>query len=395
MVELLKRVRQLRTWKYRKGYFGVNGGMEMEFDSALWYYFCATDMDRVKAISSPKCAADALDKKRADYISDHTRIMRLFLHKKRWCEFNNIKWDFRETFSTAHYELFLKYLCNEDREKCKNITYGDMYCSKVNAFAYPDEKWGDFINVNVAIKYFSYFMLLALVEPLKYNIPNHIIKNALRIGLRTWLGCEALDFEMDPRGILPENVEKDIKDIIPFILVFISGHEFSHHLLGHCNKNNLRSIIMWGNNEKNSQKIYNTSQKEEFDADIGALEIPEYPDAVYEKVFECSLIWFLIIDLAEYAMNLINPGFFEGYQTHPNAMDRFKHIVKTASHPEHFSEQSYEIIIEWSAELKKFIEEDISENYGEVYDDELYGSGYLDAPNTEWRGKELIDRVDY
>ena len=63
----------------------------MEFDSALWYYFCATDMDRVKAISSPKCAADALDKKRADYISDHTRIMRLFLHKKRWCEFNNIK----------------------------------------------------------------------------------------------------------------------------------------------------------------------------------------------------------------------------------------------------------------------------------------------------------------
>ena len=46
-------------------------------------------------------------------------------------------------------------------------------------------------------------------------------------------------------------------------------------------------------------------------------------------------------------------------------------------------------------QLKKFINEDISENYGEVYDDELYGSVYLDLPNTEWRGKELIDRVDY
>ena len=123
----------------------------MKFDlEELWYCSFATDKDRVKAISNPKCAADALDKKRADYILEHTRIMRLFVHKRNWYEFNNIKWDFRETFSNAHYELFLEYLCYEDREKCKNITYGDMYCSKVNAFAYPDEKWGDFINVNVA-----------------------------------------------------------------------------------------------------------------------------------------------------------------------------------------------------------------------------------------------------
>ena len=26
---------------------------------------------------------------------------------------------------------------------------------------------------------------------------------------------------------------------------------------------------------------------------------------------------------------------------------------------------------------------------------EAYGSAYLDKPNTKWRGKELIDRVDY
>ena len=33
-----------------------------------------------------------------------------------------------------------------------------------------------------------------------------------------------------------------------------------------------------------------------------------------------------------------------------------------------------------------------SENF-EMY--EMYGSLYLAAPNTEWRGRELIDRVDY
>ena len=76
------------------------------------------------------------------------------------------------------------------------------------------------------------------------------------------------------------------------------------------------------------------------------------------------MLWYLIVDLVEYAMSLINPGFFEGYQTHPPAMDRFKHIIKTAKHTEHFSKQPYEKIIEWSAVLKKFIKEDISENYG-------------------------------
>lgn len=367
----------------------------MKIDPKLWYRSFATDKERVNAINNPKCAADALDKKRADYILDHTRIMRLFIHKERWCEINNIKWDFRDTFSKEHYEFFLEYLSDTDKERCKHITYGDMYCSKVNAFAYPDDKWGDFINVNVSIQFFCYFMLLALIEPLKYDIPMHIIKNSIRIGLRTWLGCESLDFEMDPRGILPKDIEKDINGIIPFILVFITGHEFAHHLLGHCNKNNLKSIIMWGNDEKNSQKIYNSSQKEEFDADLGSLEIPKYPDHVYEKVFESSLIWFLIVDLVEYAMNLINPGSFEGYQTHPIAMDRFKRIIKDAKHTKHFAEQPYKALIEWSTELKKFIKEDISENYGELYDDELYGSVYLDLPNTEWRGKELIDRVDY
>lgn len=367
----------------------------MEYDEKLWYFHFADDKDRIDAISNPKCALDLLDKKRADYILDHARIMRLFVHKKRWYKARNIEWDFRKTFSNAHYEFFLKYLSDENREKCKNITYGDMYCSKVNAFAYPDEKWGEFINLNISIKFFSYYMLLALLEPLKYNIPDHVSRNAIRIGLRTWLGCETLDFEMDPRGIVPTRVEEDINNIIPFILIFISGHEFAHHLLGHCNKNNLRSIVVWGKDEKNCQKIYNASQKEEFDADIGALEIPEYPENTYEHVFECALIWFLIVDLVEYAMNIINPAFYEGYRTHPAAIERFEHIINTAKHTKRFSEEPYERIIERSNELKKFIKEDISENYGEVYDDEVYGSVYLDLPNTEWRGRKLIDRVDY
>lgn len=76
-------------------------------------------------------------------------------------------------------------------------------------------------------------------------------------------------------------------------------------------------------------------------------------------------------------------------------MERFEYIVNNAHHSKHFSIHPYQKILDWSCELKKFIKEDISNNYGETYDDELYGSIYLDLPNTEWRGRELLDRVDY
>ena len=184
----------------------------MDNNLIYWYYPFADDEERVKSIIEPQSAADYLDKKRADYIIDHVRILRLFAHKKTWYEKRHLNWDFRNTFSNAHYEFFLNYLTEENKEKCKRITYGDMYCSKVNAFAFPDKKWGDFINVNISIRFFSYFMLLALIEPLKHDVPKHIVLNALRIGLRTWIGCEALDFEMDPRGKLPNEIEEDINN---------------------------------------------------------------------------------------------------------------------------------------------------------------------------------------
>ena len=41
---------------------------------------------------------------------------------------------------------------------------------------------------------------------------------------------------------------------------------------------------------------------------------------------------------------------------------------------------------------ENLMQDDVSENYKQY---EMYGAFYLAAPNTEWRGRELIDRVDY
>lgn len=368
----------------------------MEKTEKMWYWSLVDDKEQLDRLFEPQCSLDVLARKRADYIVDSTRLTRMFLHKREYYEMKNIKWDFNKTFSDRHYNMFIEFLPEEKKKICKKITYGDMYAQKVNAYAYPDEKWGDFVCINYGIYYFAYYMTLALIEPLKYKIPLHVVLNSVRIALRTWIGCETLDFEMDPRGRIPEEIDTDINSIVFLILVFISGHEFSHHLLGHCDKNNLRNLTLW-NNGKNSysEKIYNTSQKEELDADIGSLTIPIYSSELYEKIYEAVLIWFIILDLAELATKQINPAFQTGYQTHPTAIDRYNNILKNTPKTEAFCYKSYEQILEWAEVLKGFILEDISENYGDLYDDETYGSVYLDKPNTEWRGRELVDRVDY
>lgn len=368
----------------------------MDTGEKMWYRSLVTDTVQLDRLFEPQCAFDVLARKRADYIVDSTRLTRLFIHKRHFFESQNIKWDFNRTFSSAHYEVFINCLSPKERDLCRKITYGDMYAMKVNAYAYPDETWGDFVCVNKALHYFVYYMALGVIEPLKHDIPPHIIVNSIRIALRTWLGCESLDFEMDPRGIVPEEIENDLNNIVFLILSYISGHEFSHHLLGHCKKNNLKNLVLWNNgNNKYSEKIYNASQKEELDADLGSLTIPNYPDELYEKLYESSLIWFIMLDIIEHAMNQINPSFQEGYQTHPPALDRYNNILNNAPKTNLFSIEPYKRILEWTTNVKSIITKDISENYGELYDDEVYGSVYLDEPNTKWRGNELIDRIDY
>jgi hypothetical protein len=60
--------------------------------------------------------------------------------------------------------------------------------------------------------------------------------------------------------------------------------------------------------------------------------------------------------------------------------------------PDDFNTDQIEAALNRAKKYKEWLCEDIAVNI-EIY--EFYGSMYLDEPNTKWRGKELIDRVDY
>ena len=136
---------------------------------------------------------------------------------------------------------------------------------------------------------------------------------------------------------------------------------------------------------------YNVSQQKEFKADIGALTYPKHSEDWYARVYYSTMIWFASLAIYEAAEDTIFPP--NGYQSHPGAKARYQNVLENAPRPKDFNKQLYYVDIpEMVSMWEDFVKEDVAENF-EMY--ERYGSLYLDVPNTEWRGRALIDRVDY
>lgn len=136
---------------------------------------------------------------------------------------------------------------------------------------------------------------------------------------------------------------------------------------------------------------YNINQKHEFKADIDAMTYPKWEDGWYCRLYYATMLWFASLAIYEAAEDMIFPPF--GPQSHPGAKTRYQNLLENAPRPSDFDKELYyETIPELVSLWEEIIKEDVSENY-EMY--EQYGSLYLDKPNTEWRGRKLIDRVDY
>ena len=136
---------------------------------------------------------------------------------------------------------------------------------------------------------------------------------------------------------------------------------------------------------------YNMNQKHEFKADVDAMTYPNWDEDWYARMYYATMMWFAALAIYEAAEDTIFPP--NGRQTHPGAKARYQNLLDNAPKTVNFDKELYctripELVSWW----EEHIREDVMENF-EMY--EMYGSLYLAAPNTEWRGRELIDRVDY
>lgn len=362
---------------------------EIEQQKMFFHRICTPK--EIERIFNVKNADDILLKLRAETIVDHMRLYRVYLNKAMA---KPDDWSLEESFDGSHYRAWIESLDENSQKQCKSLAYGDIFSNEPNGEIFPSN-YGPIITINTALQFFLKFMHLALLG-FESEVPLYVRLNAMRISVRVMLMTETLDFLMDPRGILPKDVAEAIHRPIPAQMKFIAGHEFAHFLLGHLKGSSIhvRPVLyaIKGEEPSKPMRVYNPIQKEELAADLASIRRPEFDPTQVDEMLSAATIWFGCLELYEAAHDVLYPQRGMTILSHPSASERLGHL--SGEFPDQFRKWSNEIAQqkETIARLKEYLLKDISLS-PETY--ETYGSVYLDKPNSDWRGPELKDRVDY
>ena len=343
------------------------------------------EIDRIMNVRNAK---DYLLKFRADIIVENMRLFRVFRNRA----LRTANWTLEKAFDETHFKAVRKAMSWKNRWKCRKVYAGNIFSTDPNGTICSTE-YGPIVMIDDSLRFFLEYINLGIMSFSKSEgVPCYIQRNALRIAIRIMLKTETLDFEMDPRGIIPKNVENKICSIIPMQFRFVTGHEFAHYILGHLKKNRIKSRKMKKSCFESGEKeelFYTIAQEEEFQADIGAIEFQRCNESEQKKLVEAALYFLAALSIYEAVFYFFSPP--NDIPDHPPALDRFDRIagkyVTTVKEAKKYTYLRTKV-----SALQKIMREDASlycDNY------EMYGSVYLDKPNTRWRGKELIDRVDY
>jgi hypothetical protein len=374
---------KISSSRFGKGF--LEEVMDLEtYDLAFYMSLC--NKDEIDRIKNPRNESDYLLKLRANVTVEQVRIFRVFLARMQKA---GEKWNFNDSFEHKAFNNYLSRISFDDVELVKNIPAGLVFCNDPNGRIIKTN-YGNIITISESLKYFLYFMTLSFASYGNYDVPGDVRWSALKIGLRIMLKSEALDFDIDPRGEIPDEVHSQTLEYVDQQLLFIVAHEYSHYFLGHMGDPNLIGDVEHNILEGVGNKIpkyYTHDQQQEFDADIDAIERQCIPPALIHGMITSATFFFSYLELLRNVNDQIAPS-FNRVKTHPDPLDRIDNLIN------HFSErcdidfENIEIIKKNIGILIPLIQEDVAVN---IESWEEYGSVYLGG----WRGKVLIDRVDY
>lgn len=355
------------------------------YDSDDMFYrpFCSYDeIDRIKGMRNIE---DYLLFLRAEVVAEHTRIMRVVLRRMREAGDN---WVFSESFNDSHFSECLSELERKKRRLARKIKAGYLF-SKSLYGRIQRTKFGDLILVTESMYNFLYYMNLAFVSfDEGEEVPFDVKEHALLIGIRIMLGVEAQDFELDPRGVIPQNIHLRNKHICEEQIKFIIGHEYAHFFLGHLDKNSTYTISAQVRRHKTEHVYYTVRQKDEFAADLHSLAAPSLPAKKLTSRAYYAMLFFMYVDMFEQVEHQIYPP-KNSIKTHPAPLDRMLLIAEKFNCKASINLQSQaDYLLKLSAAVKHRLQGEVATNINLF---EFYGSVYLGS----WRGPALVDRVDY
>lgn len=359
----------------------------------MWFMnICSrSELNRIMNVQN---AEDYILRLRAETIADNIRLYRVFLHVRNKYEAMGWEWSLENYFTAYNYIDVLHHLDKEKQELCSQVAFGSIISNDPNGLIF-ETQYGICSTFSTILKEFSRYSCLALFH-LDDRVPKNVRLQAMRIAIRIMLQTESLDFDVDPRGIIPKDILEVINPIYSQQITFIAAHEYSHLINGDLQKGQIvkQAVLKAHFKDETDYKMmnaYNVSQQHEFKADVDAMVYPKWEKDWYSKMYFATMTWFASLAIYESAENSIFPPI--GFQSHPGAKARYQNLLENAPKPVDFDKNLYckripELVSFW----EDVIIDDVAENI-DMY--EMYGSLYLAAPNTEWRGRELIDRVDY
>lgn len=327
--------------------------------------------EQIRRMVNPATAEDILLKKQADSIADNIRVERVVYNRYNRSE----HWDFEHVIDDSLFAEFKRLVSKEAFfDEIKDIPCGMTYDSDPNGQCIKTQ-YGNIITVSAMLKEFLYYMNLFYLGYVQRKIPDSVTANSLVLAIRIMFKNEALDFELDPRGEIPSEINDELTIRTTGEILFVIAHEFSHSILNHLDSSNVLEA-------EDNYVYYNQSQMQEFEADRNAIYILKTFLGEGPAV-ACAIGFFMAIDVYEQAKEQVYPSIGH-VKTHPDAVSRMERLL------EEFPVSGFELqeLLSINDSVKKDLMELISTQY-DLF--EMYGSVYL----GEWHKVNKIDRVDY
>lgn len=360
--------------------------VDPEYFTRFFYgTLCKSDPSRVDRLMNPMTADDHLLRIQADPLLNHTRFFRVARGRAMARDTD----DYLEPCFQQDFDDYLAEMTEDGRMIAECIPHRYVLTNNREAMCLETDG-GRVIIVAEALRYALYFMNLASGELYGLpDVPPDVEQHAMLIAARTMLMTESLDFDLDPRGIIPSEIEAWLDHMTAWQMKFIIGHEFAHHRLGHKGLGlyMVRPITNDpGNGIAHEWRSHRRSWDEEYEADAGA--ITEVEDETARKYLTmAAALFFLYLEFFERVEAGLDPSLAQ-IDTHPPTVERLRRIVTEFGDlidaNEEWMNASLNRVRQYADYLLK-----AHKNQERLLT--FYGSIYL----ASWRGPVLVDRVDY
>jgi hypothetical protein len=369
--------------------FDINTSDELEgLEPGESFYLPFCNKEEILRIRNQKTSSDYLLWLRAEAISHSPRAVRVFRKratgKKDWSltRYYNDSYPYAKDYMSLAGKGF--------REKVEKIPAGMAFISEVNAMCVKSE-FGNVIAVNESLSYFLYYMNLVFFGG-DLGINSDDTTAALNIAVRIMLGSEAMDFDLDPRGTPPVEIHETIESYTYSQLMFIFGHEYSHHTLNHLSRSNEKEVSL-GNSTHiqgghKNVKIYSYNYRKEYEADLQAIKNIRNNNSARNFLATSAFLFFIYFDILDHVYQATSLRQSISL-THPKPLDRLWHLRKKLKGNIGVSGEIIESYLRVAEKIKDILSTDWIPYH--IEDLERYGSAYLPS----YRKKVLIDREDF